>query len=260
MVLAASHGVHRVLTRFQRETIYKGVAIFLVIILASVSYIRLPVWRNSVTLWNDAIAKEPTADRAYFNLSGYYFDRREYDKTIELLLKYVELKPTDFLGYSKLRQTLYLARHYREAVDVCRRLIELQPGSANRYYETGILFEQMNALDSALVYYQGGLAIDSNLTDLCAQTGSVYSKLGNVQEAERLFRKALASNPRQVTALFGMGKLSAARGDTQLAVQFIEEGLKNGKMSKEIAQLLATLYLKLGRVAEASALREKYNL
>lgn len=89
------------------------------------SILRLPVWQDSESMWRDAIDKAPTASRSYFNLAGYFFERGEYDKTIDLMKKYVELRPDDITGNSKLHQTLIMTGRYDEAAQIRRNLVRL---------------------------------------------------------------------------------------------------------------------------------------
>ena len=108
---------------FARKVIVPS-AVVLLALFAILSMQRLMVWQNSETLWLDAIEKAPTAGRSYFNLAGYYYDRRQYDRTIGLMHSYIGLQPDDPMGYIQLRQTYEISGRSDEALDTQRRLIE----------------------------------------------------------------------------------------------------------------------------------------
>ncbi len=194
---------------------------------AAGSFLRIPVWKSSETLWTDAIAKEPTASRAYFNLAGYYFENKSYDKTIGLLNTYISLKPEDMIGYLKLRQTYLLTGRYTESSVVSRRMIALNPHNPNRYIEAGMLYEQFNMPDSAIEIYQQGIGVDTAFFQLHARLGTVYEALGDTVRARRYY---------------------------QDAIRLIEEGAKNDHPPMETIPLLRYLYERTGQSAKARAL------
>ena len=191
------------------------------------SFLRVPVWKNSETLWTDAIAKEPTASRAYFNLAGYHYEKKEYDQTISLLQSYLTLKPEDMLAYVKLRQTYLLTGRYQESAVVSRRMIELNPHNPNRYIEAGMLFERFNMPDSAIRIYRQGIAADSSFFQLHARLGTVYEALGDSARAQGCFLDA---------------------------IRLIEEGADNAHPPAATLQLLQYLYERTGQPAKARAL------
>ncbi len=147
-------------------------------LLAALSWARLPVWKNSETLWLDALAKEPAAPRPYFNLAGYYFEQQKYDRTISLLGTYVKLKPEDFMGWSKLRQTYFLAGRPMDAAAVCRTLIDQNPRNISRYVEAGVLFERLGLGDSVVALYEEGLRVDPGAHQLHRRLGAWYQSTG----------------------------------------------------------------------------------
>ena len=152
-------------------------------ILAAVAWARLPVWKNSERLWLDAIEKEPGASRSYFNLAGYYFEQQKFDRTISLLETYVRLKPDDFTGLAKLRQSYFLAGRPDEAARVCRTLIDQNPRNVGRYVEAGVLFERMGLSDSVIAVYEEGLRVDSTFHQLHRRLGAWYRSTGNTGKA-----------------------------------------------------------------------------
>ena len=211
------------------------------------SFIRTPVWRNSESLWMDAINKAPTAHRPYFNLAGYYFDLRQYNKTIELLNKYIYLRPDDFTGYSKLRQSYYASGQYDKAVEVCRQMIALDIHDQNRYVDLGIFFESMDLPDSAIKVYQDGLQIDSAFYQLHVRLGRMYHNRGDIVNAEKHYKQSIKVKPDFATGYFSLGVLEASMGKDTLALQALEQGAKFEAPTSDIAQLIAYLRNKLGQ-------------
>jgi tetratricopeptide (TPR) repeat protein len=172
------------------------------VVLAALTWVRLPVWANSEALWLDAIEKEPGGARSYFNLAGHYFERRQFDRTAALLETYVKLRPDDFAGFSKLRQTYILAGRPMDAARVCRTLIERDPANPSRYIEAGILFEKLGISDSVVAVYEEGLAVNPGFPPLHTRLGMWYQAAGNAGKAGWHLRaadsltRAMQASPR----------------------------------------------------------------
>ena len=227
--------------------IFVIVSATVILILGIVSFERLPVWKDSETLWTDAIAKAPQEPRSYFNLAGYYFDRGQYERTIELLIRYLDRRPGDMTAYSKLRQTYFLAGRYQDAAGICRKMIALNPSNPNRYAEAAELFVRLNMPDSAVAIFQEGLIAVPNSFLLHQELAALYARTGATADAERHYRLALSLSPQSASAHFGLGMIYGLRGEDLQSISHIEEGMKYAKPPPEILQLLRILYARTGQ-------------
>lgn len=216
----------------------KYAALLTAAVFGLLSFTRVPVWKNSETLWLDAIGKAPSASRAYFNLAGHYFDRGEYGKSIPLIKKYLDLKPGDFVGYSKLRQAYYLARMMPEAVSTCRTMIELDPSNENRRIELASLFEGLNMPDSAVLTYQQAIEINPPGSYRPRELlGLLYARMKMTGEAKRSILGSIRIKPDYAQGYFSLGKVYAAEGKKDSALMMIGRGEKFGPIPQEIERL-----------------------
>ncbi len=202
---------------------------------------RLPVWKNSESLWLDAINKAPKMRRSYFNLAGHYFDNREYEKTVVILNKYIELNPNDFMGYSKLRQTYFLMGLNDEAANICRKMISMDSKNQSRYIELALLFEHVNLSDSVIKIYSEALKIDSNFYEIHDNLGTIYKNLNRTDLAIHHFQRSIEAKPDFARAYFNLGNLYASLAKQQDALQMIEQGMKYSVPTKEVQNLYLML-------------------
>ncbi|HZY09623.1 MAG TPA: tetratricopeptide repeat protein, partial [Bacteroidota bacterium] len=258
-VLIITFGVNNLLTKIHWMNGYRYALVAILLIYGYLSYIRLPIWQNSETLWTDVIEKAPNSSRAYFNLAGYYFEQQQYEKTIDMLKKYLPLKPNDFLGYSKLRQTYFIMGRYDQAADVCRQMIALNPRNENRYIETGKFFEQLNMIDSAKAIYLEGLLVDSNFAELHYHLGRLYEYEDNLVLAEHEYHRVIGLEPSHALAYFDLGRLLVRKNDYHLAISTIEKGMQFATPSKEVLRLLSTLYISTGNEQKAQELSQRFS-
>ncbi len=258
--LVVARASQMLMTGALRERAVKIMLIGLLVLCGCVSLLRLPVWRNSATLWSDAIEKEPNYSRPYFDLAGYYYELGSFDKAVDLINKYLELQSGDIVAYSKLRETYYRSGKYRESAAVSRKMISLEPQNPARYLEAGVLYARVDCPDSALELYQEGLRIDSNAYGLHYDLAMLYDGQGDKDHAEYHYRRAIELNPGSADAHFALGSLYARKGDAERAIQFIERGMSIGAPPKELVNALLALYVKTGRTGQAQQLAARYGL
>lgn len=227
------------------------------VLLAVMAFARTSVWQNSESLWLDAIAKAPTGSRSYFNLAGFYFDSRRYDKTVEYLESYIRLKPVDAFALSKLRESYFYLGRYPEASDMCRRLILLTPGNQDRYIEAGMLFERLGMPDSAFSVYDQGLRFDSTFYKVHLQLGTLFEETRNPTKAASSYRDAIRYSPQFGPAYFRLGRLLTSEQDTMGGIQLIEEGMKRWRPPPEVISFLKELYEKTNQPERAAKLTRK---
>ncbi len=242
----------------RREAVATIVLGSLALLSATFSYLRYPVWQNSDTLWTDAIEKSPSSSRAYFNLAGYCYEHKEYDRATALMQTYIKLKPEDPMGYVKLRQVYYAAAKYVDAASVTRRMIATNPGNPDRYVEAAELFMEANLPDSAVSVYRDGISVLPNAFYMHDLLGRLYIRLQKDSLAAREFASSIALNQRFSAGYFDLGAVYASWGQTPQAIALIERGMQFGAVPHDILQLLHQLYLESGDTDKAEALRKQF--
>ncbi|GEM_PF-2389450 len=260
VALAAAAFISRTLPTSRRPQVIFTFSLVIVALLGFISFNRLPVWQNSETMWRDAIEKAPSVSRSYFNLAGYFFERQQYDQTIDLMKKYVALRPDEFIGYSKLRQSLYLAGRYDEAAQVNRALISRTPYNPNRYLEAAAMFEQLNKFDSAAAVYVQGLQADSNLFDLHFHLGLVLERQGQLADAERHLKRAVEINPGYAPAVFGLAGFYARESREPEATRYFELATTLGTPPDDVLTSMKELYSKTGKSERGRALSQRFGI
>lgn len=244
---------------FERyRLVVRGLVVLLVVLFAILSLRQMPVWKDSVALWTDTMKKSPSDTRAYFNLAGYYFEKQKYDETIDLLKKYLERKPKDYLGHEKLRQTYSITGRYRDAIDVSMRMINLDPKNPARYLEAGTLLLQFQQVGMAVKLYEEGIKEIPNSHELHFNLGFTYERLGQIEKIEPLYKRAIELNPQYALPYFGLGNLLARRQEDNAAIRLLERGAALQDPPANIGQLMHYLYMKTGQTEKAELVARRY--
>ncbi len=117
------------------------------------------------------------------------------EEAIQLYRKSIELYPTaeahTFLGWA-----LSFQGHYDDAIQECRRAIEIDPDFGNPYNDIGAYLIEKGALDQAVPWLEKAAAA-KRYDNYCYphyNLGRVYERKGDWVSALREYRKALIEN------------------------------------------------------------------
>ena len=122
-----------------------------ILVLGSLSFQRIGVFNNSVSVWTDVIEKYPESDLAFNNRGFAYNKLGNYDKAAVDLNRAVQSKPNFSLAYNNLgiaNQNLGLID---EAIKDYTRAAEAKPDYDWAYYNRAVLYAQKGLIDKLRV-------------------------------------------------------------------------------------------------------------
>lgn len=229
-----------------------GLAGAAVVACAVLTLERIPVWRNNLTLWEDAVSKYPQSSVAHNNLGSEYVERGEIQKGFESLKTAVELEP-DY-PHPRVGLGLVLSDMGRldEALSVLQEAIRLDPRFARAHFNLGVVREKRGEFAESRQSYLEAIRLDAKFAEAYLNLGSSYYRSGERALAIEAFGKALEFKPNLPEAfnnyahvLFEDGQVEKAISNFQRAVELDPEFL----MAR---QGLAAALLKTGRAEEAA--------
>jgi tetratricopeptide (TPR) repeat protein len=211
---------------------------------------------------------------AWWYLGSSYFDKGEYQKLVDAMLKAEKNLPKDYripfllgLGYSRMDQN-------ELAITALRRSLALKPDDMNtlstlaltldglhRYEESDSLYERALKLDpqSHLVMNNYGYslaerglqleralrmslqAIDAepNNDSYLDTVGWVYFKLGRYDEAHKYISKAITAGGASATVYEHMGDIQFKMGEKKKAEQFWKQALEMNTGNQSLKDKIA---------------------
>jgi len=161
-----------------------------------------------------------------------FFKLKNYLKTLDYLDR-ISNQSTN-LSIQRLKRICYLhCNNFRELIPVCKLLCEVDPTDAKLLHEIGFAYSNLRNVDSAIIYYNKSLSLDS-------KNGLAYFNLGNIQKSQKnnnlainFYSEALQINPNHVQAYF-------RRSECYLSI---------GENQKALIDLNAAIYLNLNNTA-----------
>lgn len=159
----------------------------------------------------------PTALRAGAVLANA---RHDFEKALELAQASVEANPAAPAGYGPLVDALVELGRYDDATEAAQAMVDRRPNLAS-YARVAYLRELRGDLPGAVeamtaAQRAAGGPADNSFTTL--QLGELAWQQGQLDDAERLYRRAEQLDPRNLAAGAGTARVTAARGDLPGAI------------------------------------------
>ncbi len=131
-------------------------------------YMKVGKFDKAEKYFLEAISTMPDFRHMYIVLSNLYFYKRDYDRSIALLLKAMDMKPSE---YSK------------------PWLTKLTKGRL--HYQIGECYEKKGEYEKALSSFQKAIELDPELVSPFLNMANIYGKQGKYDKAVALYRKII---------------------------------------------------------------------
>ncbi|HEY5973740.1 MAG TPA: tetratricopeptide repeat protein [Geobacteraceae bacterium] len=215
-----------------RRRLVQAVGGAALIALALVAFVRVGVWRDSLTLWQDAYAKTATSETVCFSLGAVYqragdlaAARRCYERALSLG------------AHSRDALQNLVILHFEngtpaDAAPYLEELVRRFPGYAPGYVLQGDYFLRRGDLPAAEQAYRQGLSLKPDSGGALANLGTVYLQQGRLAEAGDCFAKAQAVGYESAEFRVNRAALAARSGRTAEALAELRQafglGFRNG--------------------------------
>ncbi len=202
-----------------------------------VSNDRCTAWYDAISLWTDAIQKDPVHDPGAYNNLGFiyyrrwatdadpYVKKRDYDSGILLLNKAIALKPEFMNPYVSLGEMERGNGQYHEARNTYFSAFKYDSKNPNMYLGLAILYYITKDTDSAAIWFRGALAVDpspqaygnyANFLNLTGKTDSALIEYGI----------AIARAPEAYASYLNRGRLLRDKGRIDEAIDDLSHAIK----------------------------------
>lgn len=166
--------------------------------------------KNAVKYLIEAIAIEPSNDRALTNLGRIFADvLNEHTKAKELYELAILLNPQNKVAHYNLAQLLETHfGQFSEAVEEYKKVLEIEPDDFRSHYRLGVNYvEKLSDLESAKNHYERVIELDPDNEFALSNLGFVFNELGQYDKEELLYLKAIALNPNFSAAHNNLARL-----------------------------------------------------
>ncbi|PCJ87768.1 MAG: hypothetical protein COA57_04225 [Flavobacteriales bacterium] len=191
-----------------------------------ITYQRLKIWSNSISLYSDVIAKYPQRAYAYFGRGVAKTDRNEpqgaladYDKAIALSPKFV--KALNNRGNVKMQ----LNRH-KEALKDFEKATQIQPEYAEAWFNSAMAQTLLSNYSQAAHCYSKYLALESKNEIAWYNYGNMNKELGKLNESVDAYTRCIEINPNFTEAYNNRGISKYMQMDYAAAIVNFDKAIK----------------------------------
>jgi tetratricopeptide (TPR) repeat protein len=259
----AAWGVRLLWTRLAgRPTARKfypvGLAMVAILCLARI-VTRNRIWHDDPTFYRSTLAAQPDAIALRINLGAVYWNLGSPDQAEAEWREALRRAPNHWLILNNLGLACARKKHYDEAIEDFQRSIRLRPNFADSHMNLGRTYAEIGAGEKAEAQLRAAVALaplyvqarnelakfyfdsgrfaeaepqfrssisSGGTTQAWNSLGEIYSRWNRRQDAEHAFRQAVALDPFDSRAHFGLGAVLEAQGRTNEALNEYEAGLQ----------------------------------
>ncbi len=160
-------------------------------------------YQAAIDNWQRLIAAEPNDPQMRIGLAKAYYRSESFQQACESARVALELDVKDISALEILIATSIRVEQYKDAQDAVDRLRAIDPnhpdivtGPAKIHYQKALGFYEDGDYESALTEFLSARALDPDLSRLSENIGWTYRRLGQVDEAIRIWRELLAVRPQ----------------------------------------------------------------
>jgi tetratricopeptide (TPR) repeat protein len=285
-------GVHDILAKWRyKEIILTTSALFVLSSFLVCAWFQVRNWRNSITLFENAIdvtknnyvahdklgealaaqGKTDAAIRYYsealriwpefvearFNLGVLLREDDRLNEAIDHFFRVLRFKPNFAEAHCELGNTLKEQGKFPEAVRHYLEAISIKPEYAMAYNNLGVILAHQEKNKAAISHFYEAIRIDSGYVRAYCNLGKVFANQGRIEEAILNYRKALNLSTDMSQALYYLSWILATYEDGKYrngeeAVKLAEKLCRIAQYKQPLAlDALAAAYAESGRFDDA---------
>ena len=232
-------------------------------LLGILTWQRNAVWRDEMSLWQDAVSKAPGMYRARTHLGKALQLRGDPEGALREYQQAIEIDASHGDAFNNIA-TLYHEQAKQErdpekreklleqAIPWYGLALERYPKNAKIHQNLGDAHAEMGIFREALAAYEKSLGIDPGDGAVWSNYGQTLYRAGNLEKAEKAFLRAAVLLPKQPEPYNNLGNVYSRRGELEKAAAMYREAIV--RQPEAMAQVLVNLgdtYRQLGDLESA---------
>jgi tetratricopeptide (TPR) repeat protein len=225
----------------------------IVFLLSIITWNQSSRWHDSATLWDQAIANQPS-NKAYANRAVLYRAEKKYDSAIVCFNKAIEMHSIDYESYNNRGNVYFDMKKPEQAMNDYRKAISIKADYYPAFDNMAAQLATIGQYDSALKYENKALQFNPDYKVAYSNRALIYMRLNRNEEAIKDWQKLLQFDPNAAdvynmigSCYEGMGKYQEALPSITKAIQmngvpefylnraYAYQGLKNIEAAKQDA-------------------------
>jgi tetratricopeptide (TPR) repeat protein len=197
-----------------KENYMKIISVSVILIFGAITFLRISVWKNSISLYTDIIKKYPHSFVALNSLGAEYMLNKNYDMSLRYLNAAINENTEYYKGYynrgllfaqtERMKDALkdfdkaialkqytkayvaranvfYTMKDFPKAIADAQIVLKTEPTNFKAMYVLANCYDDLNQLDKALTYYNQTIAVAFDNPLFYLRRAIVYGKMQRFQ-------------------------------------------------------------------------------
>ena len=166
-------------------------------------------------------------DPMAYTLDGYIkWDEKNFDESIKLYKKAIEINPKYVDAYNGWGYSLYDEKKFDEAADIYRKSLTIDPKNKYTFHYMGLNLEAQGKTDSAVEMYKKTVQADPSYPDVYPDYGRILVKLNRIAEAEQMYDKQTELVPKSSAAFIDLADFYSERKEYDKALDAYNKAIE----------------------------------
>lgn len=219
--------------------------------IGTLSWNQVRVWRDTETLWKNAVAANPTS-RAYFQLATLYETQGKFDDAITSYKQAAKIDLQRWDSHERAGILLQKRGKIPEAVEHYRKVVALNPRAIEARENLAAGLVNLGEIDEAIQHFRQLLNLAPERNETRAKLGMIFALAGRLDEAADILTAAVRFDPNDGRNVLKLAQTLAAQGKLSEALNYFREAARLRPEDAEAHENLGRALLELGKKDEAS--------
>lgn len=218
---------------------------------------RLEKFDDALAVYRSFDDKSSLRGQADVRIIAVLRHQKNYDEAVAKVEELLADDGADADIYGLAANVYADAERYKDAISVLEKGFKKFPAKVRLLFMTGVYYEKAGDIDSCINVMKDVIRRDATNSSAYNYLGYLYAERGeNLDEAEKLIRKALELKPDDGFYLDSLGWVYYQKGDYKTALEYLMRALKIEPKEGVIMEHVGDVKLKQGDLAGA---REYYD-
>jgi len=182
---------------------------------------------DALRTYEKGIAVNSKSSMLLYNAATLLDEMGDRERAVRYLYKSLEGDELLEDAYNYLGVLLGQMGRYREAIQVFDKGIRLFSKSYQLYFNRGIVLEMARRLEDAVLSFKKAYELNKNDQVLIYNYTAALIKSRRYEKAMQIYKTSLSNYPDDAELYYGMSKIYALMGETDLAVDLLRKVLES---------------------------------